>query len=169
MYLSCTIAVNSSIFLDYISFASHFPWSIFVFLYELNHFESGFQQWYASKRCTTQVSQRFMSTLMLLPIIWVPYSSSPAVWSFAFWSHIIVSVGCRTDRRQQQERDSLWEFYFSKLLLYSFQEPVTSCEFQEKPAEVTTCAKSLLVMQIINLLNLPSPCSLFRTKTKKKH
>ena len=36
---------------------------------------------------------------------------------------------------------------------------VTKCEFQEKPEEVTKCAKSLLAMQTINLFNLHSPCS----------
>ena len=36
---------------------------------------------------------------------------------------------------------------------------VSKCEFQEKPEEVTKCAKSLLAMQTINLFNLHSPCS----------
>ena len=36
---------------------------------------------------------------------------------------------------------------------------VIKCEFQEKPEEVTKCAKSLLAMQTINLFNLHSPCS----------
>ena len=155
MYLPCTIAVNSSIFLDYISFASHFPWSIFVFLYELNHFESGFQQWYASKRCTTQVSQRFMSTLMLLPIFLLYCSLvSRVLESHYSWSWV------RNRWETATRKGQFMGVLFRKVSALQLPRTrVTGCEFQEKPEEVTKCAKSLLAMQTINLFNLHSPCS----------
>ena len=102
-----------------------------------------------------QVSQRFMSTLMLLPIFLLYCSLVFRVLE----SHYSISW-VRNRWETATRKGQFMGVLFRKVSALQLPRTrVTGCEFQEKPEEVTKCAKSLLAMQTINLFNLHSPCS----------
>ena len=103
----------------------------------------------------SQVSQRFMRTLMLLPVFLLYCSLVFRVLE----SHYSISWVQNRQETAARKGQFMGVLFLKASALQLPRTRVTKCEFQEKPEEVTKCAKSLLAMQTINLFNLHSPCS----------